>query len=147
VNKNAVMNHLNEPGILDFAACCVETRSPKYHIKALPLAGRAAGVHTGRVAFKPFAVLPSLIDTAAIGVLWVLHSPTVEDLHLVSGLEIEPGIGAFRHHEFDVGLDVPMLHIGVQVNRSAFSAIDPDPLAWLKGKPGIILRVESHRPD
>src|SRR5262249_49585303 len=109
VNDLPVVDHFEEPRILRLFAGAIEARRAEGNVKTLPLPGCLAGVHAGRVAFITLAILPALVDRAAIVLVDGRLAETIQDLHLVPAHDIDPAVRVLGHTKLDVNLRVAVL--------------------------------------
>src|SRR5512138_101557 len=97
VDDLAVEGHLDKTGVAHFPARGIETGRAENDVKALPLAGRSAGVHARRMPLKLAPRLgPARVDAAALDPrILVLRDPVaVIHLDLVAALEVDAGVRA-----------------------------------------------------
>lgn len=152
VDELAILPDFDEPAVLSFFAGVIKSGCTKNDVERLPFAGTTAGVETRRMAVVAFAVIPTLIDAAAVAVFQVIvgHAPTVEDLHFVTALNVNAGVGIGRDIEFNVNGGVAVLELGHQVALLAGRAVHENSRAGMNYEKMRVLGIErngfGHRP-
>src|ERR1051326_3551068 len=148
LDQLAVVTDLNKPGILNLFPAAIKPWRTEQHVKALPLAGRFARVHRRWASFEiRLRFTATGIHTSTIAILGFLYAPTVEDLDFIPALEIDSGVGFFRHDEFDVGFDISVLKFRNQVHRLAFRVIDHHACSRHRHELFMVLGIEFHSAD
>ena len=152
VDYLAVVDHLHELTVRGLLAVRTKSGGSKYNFERLPFSRRLAGVDARRVTFEAlfaFAALriPALINASGIAMLEVLLAIAVQHLNLIAAHKVDAGVRAFRHHEFNMRFDVPMLDFAEQISSTSLRAVVDDILAILNGELSFVLRIFERFAD
>ena len=102
----------------------IEAGSAEFDDELLPLSGGIGGIDEGRVAFEAFRiplVVPAVIDGSHVAIGGFFLAVAIEDLDLVTTLEIDAGVGAFWDDELGLDGAVSKLIDGLEV--AGFSGV------------------------
>ena len=127
MHHDSVVHHLLEPCIAYLVPVGIEPRPPEDDVVTLPLKRWPGCILSRRMALvssRISIVIPSLVDAAAVIVPGMALAMAVEDLDLVTTLQVDTGVAPLRDHELHVDLNVTELNLGHQVARVPFSMID-----------------------
>lgn len=93
----------DESGVFQDVAIFIEAGSAEFDHHFLPFSGRLGGVHDRRHSIKPFwisFVIPAAVKTSHVAIADFRFAVGVEDLDLVSTLEVDTGVGVVWDEEF-----------------------------------------------